>query len=91
MSEERFLNTCGVSEGGYQGHCLDETRHFKYDADFLTLCITFTFVFLFTHVSLHICFYYEHYVFLCEVMGGFYFTIVVLSGCDFFCGKYIIQ
>ena len=31
---------CGVSEGGYQGHCLVETRQFKYYADLLTLYIT---------------------------------------------------
>ena len=46
VSEGVTQGHCGVSEeGGYKGQCLVETRHFRYDADFVTLFITFIFLF----------------------------------------------
>ena len=45
---------CVVSDGGYQGHCLVETRYCTYDADIWLLFVTFIFLFFLMTPSFNI-------------------------------------
>ena len=61
-SEGGTQGHCGVSERGYLGNCLVETKHFKYFADFLTLFISLIFL-CFEYSSFNISCYYVNEVF----------------------------